>query len=157
MRIVVISDTHGDFSNFELVMSEQPKADLFIHLGDCERDLDDIRPLFPDRRFLGVSGNCDFGSATPAEGETVAAGKHIFYTHGHTYHVKYGPADVVDEARRRKADIVLFGHTHLPVATYEDGLYIMNPGSLGHPIAGGPTYGVIDITEAGIVTNIVEV
>lgn len=157
MRIVVTSDTHGDLSNFELAVSQQPKAEMFIHLGDCERDAEDINFCFRKRSVLLVSGNCDFGSVTPAESETVAAGKRIFFTHGHTYHVKYGYTEVINEAKRRKADICLFGHTHVPFTAYEDGLYIMNPGSLGHPREGNPTYGIIDITNAGIVLNTVEV
>nr|PZM89876.1 MAG: metallophosphoesterase [[Clostridium] cellulosi] len=157
MRIVVISDTHGNISNFERAIFQQPKADLFIHLGDHESDVDDIRLYLRGRNILSVSGNCDFGSQLPDVGETVVSGKRIFYTHGHRYHVKFGIDGVINEARRREADIVLFGHTHIPVATYEKGLYIMNPGSLGHPRGGSPTYGIIDITNAGVVLNIVEV
>jgi phosphoesterase, MJ0936 family len=157
MRIIVISDTHGDLSGFERAVDQQPKADLFIHLGDCERDLDQVKPLFPDKRFLSVAGNCDFGSDTPTESETIARGRRIFFTHGHPYHVKFGYASAIGEARRRGADILLFGHTHLPYTAYEDGLYIMNPGSLGHPRDGHPTYGIVDITDAGIVLNIAEV
>lgn len=157
MRIVVISDTHGNISNFERAVFQQPKADLFIHLGDHESDVDGIRLYLRDRNILRVSGNCDFGSQIPDEGETVVSGKRIFFTHGHRYNVKYGIGGAIAEARRREADILLFGHTHIPVSTYEDGLYIMNPGSLGHPRVSGPTYGVIDITNAGVVLNIVEV
>lgn len=157
MRIVVISDTHGDLSGFEQAVSQQQKADIFIHLGDCERDLDSVKTIFPDKKFLSVSGNCDFGSVTPTEDEIEACGKRIFFTHGHTYYVKSGYSSAINEARRRKADILLFGHTHLPFTSYEDGLYIMNPGSVGHPAEGKPTYGIIDITEAGIVLNIAEV
>lgn len=157
MRIVVVSDTHGALSAFERVIVQQPRAELFIHLGDNERDVDNVKAVFPDKQILSVSGNCDFGSITPPEGETVVCGKRIFYTHGHTYHVKYGYSSVIGEARRRQADILLFGHTHLSFTSYEDGLYIMNPGSLGHPRDGGPSYGIIDITKSGIVLNVVEV
>lgn len=52
--------------------------------------------------------------------------------------------------RERQADLLLFGHTHQPLTDYEDGLYLMNPGSLGY----GGTYGYVDITPAGIVTNL---
>lgn len=157
MRILVVSDTHGDISDFELALSQQKKADLVIHLGDCERDVDYVKELYPNKRFLNVSGNCDFGSVIPPEGETIVGGKRIFYTHGHTYHVKFGINAVIDEAKHRGVDILLFGHTHVPVTEYEDGLYIMNPGSIGHPQQGGPTYGIIDITKAGITLNIAEV
>ena len=40
------------------------------------------------------------------------------------------------------ADILLFGHTHMPLTLYEDGLYIMNPGSCHGYYA---SYGIIDI------------
>ena len=65
---------------------------------------------------------------------------------------RQGLYNVCCAAREKKADIVLFGHTHQALAEYDDGLYILNPGSL-HGSMG--TYGIIDITKAGIVTNIV--
>lgn len=51
-------------------------------------------------------------------------------------------------ARQEGADIVLYGHTHTGVTCYDDGLYIMNPGSIrdGH-------YGMIDIVPGGIMLN----
>jgi putative phosphoesterase len=157
LRIVVISDTHGDIEGINKVIEQQRKADLFIFLGDCERDIENAESVFPGKQFLIVAGNCDFGSDSPTEGETVIAGRRIFYTHGHIYQVKFGPSNIIHEARRRKADILLYGHTHVAYTTYEDGLYIMNPGSIGHPADGRPTYGIVDITDAGIVTNVVEV
>lgn len=157
MRIVVISDTHGDIAGLYKVIDQQRKADVFIFLGDCERDIEDAQSVFPGKQFLKVAGNCDFGSESQTDGETVISGKRIFYTHGHIYHVKFGPSTIIGEARRRKADILLYGHTHVAYTTYEEGLYIMNPGSVGHPAEGRPTYGIVDITAAGIVMNIVEV
>lgn len=157
MRIVVLSDTHRNISDLVKAVEQQGKADVFIHLGDLESDVEYVKNMFPDKRFLNVPGNCDFGSQDAVDGEIVLSGKRIFYTHGHAYHVKFGTYDIICEARRRKADILLFGHTHVPVNAYEDGLYIMNPGSIGHPVEGGPTYGIIDITHAGIAMNVVEV
>ncbi len=54
----------------------------------------------------------------------------------------------------KKAYVLLFGHTHNAVTEYEDGLYIMNPGSLSGSTG---TYGTLDIVPAGIVTNIVHI
>ena len=78
----------------------------------------------------------------------------MYYTHGHIHRVKYGLYELVCAARERKADLVLFGHTHKPLQEYEDGLYLLNPGSL-HGAEG--TYGIVDLTPAGIVTNIVKI
>ena len=85
-------------------------------------------------------------------GEYKAEGARIFYTHGHAYGVKSGDETIISAARERKADILLFGHTHQSREDYEDGLYIMNPGRLS---GWEPSYGVIDITPQGIVLNVV--
>jgi putative phosphoesterase len=157
VRIVVFSDTHGETWNFESAIELQKHAEYFIFLGDGLRTAEDVIALYPDKKFLIVAGNCDFGSTHPTESEIVLGGKRIFYTHGHEYQVKYGLSNVIYEAKRRGADILLFGHTHVAFTSYDDGLYIMNPGSLGHPNEGKPSFGVIDINDGSIFLNVVEV
>ncbi len=39
MRIIVMSDTHGNFSAIEKIIEKNISADMFIHLGDGERSL----------------------------------------------------------------------------------------------------------------------
>ncbi|WP_411675779.1 metallophosphoesterase family protein [Caproicibacter sp.] len=154
MRILVVSDTHRDSFSLRAAILKQPRAEVVIHLGDGEEEAADAKDSFRDRMFLMVRGNCDWGSTLPDEGFTALGGKNIFYTHGYTYNVKYGIYNVVSAARGRKADILLFGHTHTALTEYRDGLYIMNPGSL---CGSTGTYGILDITPAGIVTNILKV
>ena len=151
MRILVASDTHHDKNSLYQAILSQPTAQVVIHLGDGADEAEEMRYAFPDRMFLQVRGNCDWGSSLPVVGEITLEGKKIMYTHGHAYQVKYGTYDLISAARDRKADIVLYGHTHQAETRYEDGLYIMNPGSL----AGNGSYGIVDLTKAGIVTNIV--
>ena len=67
-------------------------------------------------------------------------------THGYVQNVKFGLEDLILEAVSEKCDIVLFGHTHKPESIYKDGIYYFNPGSLRDGC-----YGVIDITENGII------
>lgn len=153
MRILVTSDTHGDAASLRRAILAQPKAELVIHLGDGANDVANLRPSFPERTFLQVRGNCDWGCALPAAGEYEAAGVKIFYTHGDAYGVKSGDYTILSEARSRKADILLFGHTHQAREDYEDGLYIMNPGRLS---GWEPSYGIIDITAQGIVLNVMK-
>ena len=153
MRILVTSDTHRDPGSLRRAIMAQPKAEVVIHLGDGAEDVDTLRFSFPDRTFLQVKGNCDWGSTLPAVGEYETEGVKIFYTHGHLYGVKSGDYTIISEARSRKANILLFGHTHQPREDYEDGLYIMNPGRLS---GYGPTYGIIDITAQGIVLNVMK-
>ena len=153
MRILVVSDTHGNEYTLRQAVEEQPTARLIIHLGDGVRDAESVADTYPDKQFRIVRGNCDFGHPeTLAEtGLEILKGHRLFFTHGHRYDVKMGLYRLVCAAREQKADIVMFGHTHVPVTDYDDGLYILNPGSLSY---GNPTYGVIDITDAGIVPHI---
>jgi putative phosphoesterase len=157
MRIVVLSDTHGRFSAFENIVNANTEAELFIHLGDNEKEVDKMRLMYSEIKLLNVAGNCDFYSPSPIEAEIICEDKRIFYTHGHTYNVKHSTDHIVFKAKQKKADILLFGHTHTAYTSYDDGLYIMNPGSPSSPREGRPSYGVIDITKAGIFLNIINI
>lgn len=152
MRILVISDTHGDEGALRRAVLAQPKAEIVIHLGDGEQEAGRARLSFPEKMFLQVRGNCDWGSSLPATGLYTADGVKIFYTHGHIYGVKAGLYQAVCAAREQGAQVLLFGHTHKALADYEDGLHILNPGSLGGWQA---SYGTLDVTPQGIVTNVV--
>lgn len=154
MRILVVSDTHRDSYSLRAAILKQPRAEVVIHLGDGEEEITQAKNDFRDKMFLMVRGNCDWGSKLPVEGFTKLAGKNIFYTHGYTYNVKYDTYEIISAARDRKADILLFGHTHVALTEYRDGLYLMNPGSLR---GSAGTYGVLDITPAGVVANILKV
>jgi hypothetical protein len=154
LRILVVSDTHRDRGALLRAVLRHPEAGVVIHLGDGAEEAAEMGRRFPKKRFLQVRGNCDWGSTLPDEGLATLAGRRIFYTHGHIYRVKYSLEEAKSAARQHKADVLLFGHTHVPLTAYENGLYLMNPGSLqGH----GGTYGTLDITPAGIVTNIVKI
>ena len=52
--------------------------------------------------------------------------------HGHKYGVKYGYNSIYYRGKEVRADIVLFGHSHLPIIEEYDGLTLMNPGSISH-------------------------
>ena len=59
---------------------------------------------------------------------------------------------IKEEARARKADIVMFGHTHKPHLEYcEDGLVVLNPGSLSYPRQDGrkPSYMLMELDRNG--------
>lgn len=151
MRILVVSDTHGDVYALREALLRQPKAEVVIHLGDGADDAAQEFANYPEKMCMQVRGNCDWGSQLPGEQMHTLAGKRIFFTHGHLYEVKFGLLKLEYAAREKQANLVLFGHTHQPFTDYRDGLYFMNPGSL-HGSAG--CYGIADITDAGIVTSL---
>lgn len=152
MRIIVFSDIHKKLDAMLRIFEANENVDMFIFLGDGENELDDVKMLYPDKRILNVCGNCDYNSMSDNIGITNVMGKRIMFLHGHTHSVNYGTERVLDLARKNKVDILLFGHTHQRLLSYVDGIYLFNPGSASQPRDGkGPSYGFIDITDAGIV------
>lgn len=153
MKILVFSDTHGDFRLINNAVMRHKNAEVIIHCGDGEEQANTIKKSYPDKMVISVKGNCDWCSNLNATEKISLNGKKIFITHGHLYNVKSGLYNICCAAREENADIVLFGHTHNPVAEYDNGLYILNPGSCHGYNA---TYGCIDVSEAGIITNIMK-
>lgn len=150
-RAIVFSDSHGDYEALERIMERHcENAELFIHLGDGERELEYLRYVYPEKKILFVRGNCDYASSAPDYDLVDFCGKRIFFTHGYLYGVKSGTEQIVEEAHKHAADILLFGHTHLPLVERSGELYIMNPGSCSRPRSGAPSYGVIDFTDSRI-------
>ena len=90
MRILVVSDTHGDYDTLRRVVTAQPKAEVVIHLGDGEEQSAQLVTDFPEKMIVRIRGNCDWGSSLPSKQVLTVAGKKIFATHGHLYQVKMG-------------------------------------------------------------------
>ena len=161
MRIIVMSDTHGDYRALDKIVSSHiHTADLFIHLGDGRREIDSILIKYPEieNRFLYVAGNCDFTSSGSPYICMCVDGHKLIAVHGHKQGVKYSLDSLKAAALENNCDIALYGHTHCRFMSYDDGLYIMNPGSASCPRDfKSPSYGLIDANEKGVVMNIAEV
>lgn len=155
MRILCISDAHKRSGVIDKIISSQPDAKHIFFLGDHTADIEDYIFLYPERTFHIVSGNCDFYSTYPSADLIELCGLKIFFTHGHNYRVKYGTHELLSAALARNCQIALFGHTHIPHISYEDGVYLVNPGSCALSREGGNSYAVIDIEKNGIMPIIV--
>lgn len=157
MRIIVFSDTHGNFSAMEKIVERNRGAQKFVFLGDGEREFYNIEALYPNLDFLHVSGNCDLASIEPDVTVFGAENIRVIATHGHRYFVKNSTEYLKKLAIEEGCKVVLFGHSHARYQKYEDGIYYLNPGSASCPRDGNkPSYGFIDITDKGIITNIVD-
>lgn len=146
MECLIFSDSHGRAGLMERVLKEQPTAPSAIFfLGDGLRDSG--FPHFEMQTLYAVKGNCDgglFGELLPYGEECVVSleGHRILAVHGHRYGVKSGVGALLARAAEVEADIVLFGHTHIPMdETVPEGtavgnrvltrpLHLFNPGSL---------------------------
>lgn len=144
MRILVVSDSHGDAYAIRQAINEQPSAKILFFLGDGERDIEfaeSATNIFVHK----VKGNCDFASSLPAYVVDEVDSVRVYTTHGYVERVKYGTSLLRQYAADNKAAIALYGHTHIPDTTYSDGIWLINPGSIRMG-----EYAVVDITEKGI-------
>ena len=148
MKILVLSDSHGSVDNMARAV-ELTSPQLLLHLGDCWRDAEALRDLFPHLELIQVPGNCDLRPGEPLERQLDIQGKRILMCHGHTYHVKMGPGAAIRAAREAGAGLLCFGHTHEALCEFQNGLWIVNPGAAGSLVQ--PTYAVAVLEEGGAV------
>ncbi|MBP3347767.1 MAG: metallophosphoesterase [Clostridia bacterium] len=132
MKIVVISDTHGDMSWWEGLKPVIMSADCLFHLGDGAREAEKIQEL-TGKPVYCVKGNCDIACGASSEEEVTLGGKRIFACHGNRYRVETDLYAISAAARSREADICLYGHTHVADITNYYGVWFVNPGSLSRP------------------------
>lgn len=145
MLIAVISDSHGNKTSISKIKKKISNAEVLLFLGDGENDLKEITEDFTGEVYA-VRGNCDFEGKYPEERIIEIKGKKIFMCHGHRYGVKYGYNSIYYRGKEVGADIVLFGHSHLPIIEECDGLILMNPGSISHGVGRiDKTLGYIDL------------
>lgn len=134
MRFVVLSDTHRElsrmFSAVDYIKALDPDAVIF--LGDNVTDAAALKTEL-HVPFHVVQGNCDGYSAHPATDVIEAEGVRIFICHGHQYDVKESPQRLMWAAQEKNCTVALFGHTHKPYLDREEGVLLMNPGSLTRP------------------------
>ena len=151
MKVLIVSDTHGREQNLAEALEQSGPIDQLIHLGDVEGGAEHIRELAGDAPAAIIAGNNDFFCDLPNERIFTLGGHRIFMTHGHGYFVHSGTLYLKREARKKGADIVMFGHTHKPYMEEDNELLVLNPGSLSLPRQEGhrPTYIVMEIADDG--------
>ena len=154
-RILIASDIHGDANTAERLVEiyKASGAEKLLLLGDIlyhgprndlpagyapKKVIELLNPL--KNEILAVRGNCDTEVDQMVLSFPILAdyaylsfdGLRIFATHGHKFNTDSLPP-------LAKGDILLHGHTHVPVAIEfgEENLYI-NPGSLSIPKENSP-------------------
>ena len=130
MKILILSDCHYKKFLADQVLQQNASAELIIFLGDGEDNIRDIPLRFPTKAFIGLRGNCDFCSSFPLTQTFEVDNVRFFCTHGHLYHVKTNLAALKKAACDDNAHVALFGHTHRQILQEENGLLLLNPGSI---------------------------
>lgn len=151
MKILVVSDSHGRHTYLERVIERVGAIDLFVHLGDLEGGEEYIRKIVPCPVEM-VSGNNDYFTSIEREKVIDIGTYRVFLTHGHRYRVNYEVETVKEAAAQRFADIVMFGHTHIPMIDQSSPIIAINPGSISQPRQEGriPTFIIMEIDRQGL-------
>ncbi len=170
MKLVVFSDVHGRRHRVEELLALHANADAVLFLGDGIRDLPDSLH-HGGWSFAGVRGNCDllWGESSDFSFFHEILLNFDSYTvmmmHGHMHNVKSGTDAAILYAAQRGADVLLYGHTHIPeerylpegtiigAVTLSKPMWVMNPGSLGAPRFGDPSYGLIQIQRGQLLLS----
>lgn len=133
MKILVISDSHGDIDSFLDYYKKIDGVELILFLGDYTRDAREIERV-TGKKLLAVKGNNDiFDNFYKEELIFSINDVKILMTHGHRYAVNYSIDKLYYRAKEEEVDIVMFGHTHVPFAEKVDDILFLNPGSISRP------------------------
>lgn len=150
MKIGIISDTHGKIEAWKKAEVLFAGVDLIVHSGD----------VFAHHPYLGCSdgydttaladalngldvplviaqGNCDEKVHTELLNTPIQSpyalveheGLRIIATHGHLF-IR---SQLIELGKQQKADVIVSGHTHVPMLEKADGIILLNPGSPSIP------------------------
>ena len=128
MLIGITGDTHDDYFAVNKVAEKGGKVDCWFHTGDVWPDAETLSAI-TDKKVYAVAGNNDWGQKPEDYSKIIELeGSRIWLTHGHKY-----LRDLLGEAKAREADVVVYGHTHVPDISWHDGILLINPGSPSYP------------------------
>ena len=144
MKLLIVSDSHGRLE-YMYHAAEREHPDMVFHLGDHDRDAEDLSRRFPRLCVVSMKGNCDYFSPYGREEYLYTLeGVRIFAVHGHQYNVKYGLTRFSYAAAEKGAQLALFGHTHQAFCEKVGDVTLLNPGACG---GYRPTYAVVTVKD----------
>ncbi|QUI21710.1 phosphodiesterase [Vallitalea pronyensis] len=159
MKLMFVSDIHGSnyYADKAIEKFKEEKADYMVLLGDLlyhgprnplPKDYAPSKVLLLLNQYkdkiVAVRGNCDsevdqmvLEFPMMSDYTIIFDGtRRIFATHGHGFNEGNMPP-------LQDGDMLIHGHTHIPVAKEVSGKYIMNPGSISLPKEDYPnSYGI---------------
>ena len=148
MKIGIVGDTHGNVQAMRRVLKITPPVDLWLHTGDYATDSNLLHNA-TGIKTVRVRGNCDLISDGALFDEYLELeGFKVWLTHGHRYIERNVQADLGYWAHQLKQDIVVYGHTHVPMFEYYADTLLVNPGSPARPRGGSlPCFAVLTLAK----------
>ena len=118
MKILLVSDSHGDYQALDQLAAKYPNMDLYLHAGDSEQDEFSIKP------FISARGNCDHYYDFPNYLIIPSPFGNIY-----VQHTPYVSKSVINE---HNVKIVIHGHTHVRRNETKNGILFINPGAISY-------------------------
>lgn len=154
LRLAIVADTHSSPHSDALDLLRRERPDRILHGGDIGelRVLDELGTVAP---VIAVRGNIDGAHGPP---DTVKVELRRFEKPVATLLLMHiavrGPRlrkDALELARKHGAQVVVCGHSHVPLIGVTDGVAVFNPGSIGPRRFRLPiTFGVLDVSPDGL-------
>ncbi|MCR5509210.1 MAG: metallophosphoesterase [Lachnospiraceae bacterium] len=148
MKILIVSDTHGYEDNMWKAIYREEPFDMFVHCGDIEHMPAEIKRYLTCPVYV-VKGNNDYMLRLPETERFEIGDKRVILTHGHKHNIYRNQDAMFYYGQENNADIVMFGHIHVPVIASVGGITIVNPGSISLPRQrdARPTYIVMTVSD----------
>ena len=159
MRIIIASDIHGRLQATKKLVHlfTLYRPDKIILLGDylyngprngVPEDYDPMGTCELLNRFctriLGVRGNCD-SRVDEMLLKFSLKDSRIAMLNGYRCDLVHGDLLTSELIDVQRGDILMFGHTHVPMLKSEAGVIYLNPGSVAFPKEGNPaSYAVME-------------
>jgi putative phosphoesterase len=154
-KAVILSDSHGSFGVLQKIVARETPFDLLIHLGDGVEEGLRLK-LLTEFNFDAVAGNNDPRDAFPVNLILKFGHYRCFFTHGHSYQVTDNLDGLVAAAKKEKAMIAFFGHTHYYSDQVYKGVRLVNPGTVCRYLNPNPYYAVMSIQQEKLCINRVD-
>ena len=151
-KIGVISDTHG-MLRWE-VEETLRGCEAILHGGDINSPeiLSALRRIAPT---YAVRGNNDFEPDAPITAVIAPEGVRMYLTHGHRDRVCWSDSGLVAaHAAEQGCALALYGHSHLCNDIVEQGVRVMNPGSISLPRSGRGSCILMEIENGQILSAV---
>jgi len=157
----VVSDSHGNtelLRRVALHMVKEHAVTTIVHLGDEHSDAEVLADL--DAEIISVPGVFHPDYRNPEIANRIIrpfCGWVFMLSHTDTPHQNdlMDDPDPEEAVNYHKVDVLLFGHTHVPVIEVRNGVLCVNPGNLKEDDKKhGPTYAILRINEDEIEATI---
>ena len=140
MKILLVSDNHGDYEALDRLANKYPNMDLYLHAGDSEQDEFSIKP------FISVRGNCDHYYDFPNFLVIPSPAGNIYIQH-----TPFISKSVISE---HNAKIVIHGHTHTRRNEMVNGILFINSGAISYARDKyDGSYAIIEIEDQRVEVN----